>query len=334
MSTLIKIISIAFLVLLIILASLVIYLFSGRVPKTENPEFGIVFSQKHARDLGLNWKITYRSLLRDLKVKKIKIVTHWDLLEPEENNYYFKDLDWQLTEADKKGAEVILVIGMKTGRWPECHLPNWAKELSEKEQKKRVIELVQILTTRYKESDPVVAWSVENEPFFTFGDCPWEDEEVLKKEIAMVRKVDSYYDRPIMITDSGESSLWLKAAQFGDILGVTMYREVWMTDLEKYFTFPFPPFYYWKKKEIINNLYDKEVVCSELQAEPWCPSLLYNCSLEEQSKTMDIDKFKESIEFAKQTGFDEFYLWGSEWWYWMRKEQDRPQIWNEAKKLF
>ena len=51
-------------------------------------------------------------------------------------------------------------------------------------------------------------------------------------------------------------------------------------------------------------------------------------------KTMNIDIFKENIDFAKQTGLDKFYLWGSEWWYWMKEEQGQVQIWEEAKKLF
>ena len=30
----------------------------------------------------------------------------------------------------------------------------------------------------------------------------------------------------------------------------------------------------------------------------------------------------------------EFYLWGAEWWYWMKEKQNKPEIWDEAKKLF
>jgi len=48
---------------------------------------------------------------------------------------------------------------------------------------------------------------------------------------------------------------------------------------------------------------------------------------------MDIDKFDEIIDFAKKTGFDEQYLWGAEWWYWM-KTQGNDEYWNHAKELF
>jgi len=61
---------------------------------------------------------------------------------------------------------------------------------------------------------------------------------------------------------------------------------------------------------------------------------LYDSPLEEQKKTMDLEQFKKNIEFAKKTGLKEFYLWGSEWWYWMKEIQKQPEIWDEAKKLF
>ena len=72
----------------------------------------------------------------------------------------------------------------------------------------------------------------------------------------------------------------------------------------------------------------------ELQAEPWGPKLLYDISLEEQEKTMNAEQFKKNIEYAKKTGFDYHYLWGAEWWYWMKEKQGDPSIWNEAKMLF
>jgi hypothetical protein len=48
---------------------------------------------------------------------------------------------------------------------------------------------------------------------------------------------------------------------------------------------------------------------------------------------MNLEKFRKNIEFAKKTGLDEFYLWGAEWWYWLKEKQNQPEIWKEAKKL-
>ena len=78
---------------------------------------------------GLDWKETYLALLDDLKVKNLKIAAHWDLIEPQDGVYDFADLDWQLEQARLHNAKVMLAIGMKTPRWPECHVPEWAKNI-------------------------------------------------------------------------------------------------------------------------------------------------------------------------------------------------------------
>ena len=76
------------------------------------------------------------------------------------------------------------------------------------------------------------------------------------------------------------------------------------------------------------------MIVVEFQAEPWGPKLLYDSPLEEQEKTMNLEQFKQNIEFAKKNGLDKFYLWGVEWMYWLKETQQKPEIWNEAKKLF
>jgi len=85
---------------------------------------------------------------------------------------------------------------------------------------------------------------------------------------------------------------------------------------------------------LVDKLFHKKTICIELQAEPWGPELSYLVSLDEQKKTMNIERFKENIEFAKKTGIDTFYLWGTEWWYWMKEKHNNSQIWEESKNLF
>lgn len=309
------------------------YLFIGTPPQAEKITWGVNFSQKHTENLGLNWQETYLALLDDLKVKNIKLISHWDLIEPEKDRYYFDDLDWQIKEAENRGAKILLVIGMKTGRWPECHIPNWAKDLSKEDQQRETLKLLEKIVLEYRERVSVWAWQVENEPFFPFGECPWVDKNFLKKEIDLVKSLDSQ-SRPIVISDSGEGSLWVNAAKLGDIVGTTLYKKVWFRQLGNYIYYPFPPTFYWRKAQLIEKIFDKKVVVIELQAEPWGPKLLYESPLEEQEKTMNLERFKANIEFAKKTGLDEFYLWGGEWWYWLKEKQNKPEIWQEAKKLF
>jgi len=308
-----------------------LYFFVGKSQKAEDISWGVNFSQKHARNLDLDWKETYSAILEDLGAKNIKLAVHWDLIQPESDVFNFEDLDWQIERAKESDAKMILLLGIKTSRWPECHIPGWAKNKNQKDQQKEILKMLEKVILRYKDNDTVERWQIENEPFFPFGECEWVDEEFLKKEIELVKSLDN---RPVIISDSGEGSFWLKAAKFGDIVGTTMYKKVWMSQLKIYLTYHFPAIFYKRRADIINKVFDKEVICVELQAEPWGPELLYTSPLEEQEKTMNPDQFEKNIQFASNTGLKEFYLWGSEWWYWMKVKQGDNGVWQIATELF
>ena len=326
-----KKIKIAVFIVLILLVIAAGYFFIGWGSERSDILWGVNFSQKHAHYLGLDWKENYLAIINDLGVKNIKIASYWDLIESTEGEYNFEDLDWQIDVAEENNVDVLLVIGMKSPRWPECHIPEWAKGLSKEEQQEKIMDYLEVMILHYKDSVAISTWQVENEPFFPFGECPWVDKEFLKKEVELVKSLD---DRPIMITDSGEGSFWFSAADIGDVVGTTMYRKVWVWQFETYVTYPFPPVFYGRKANLVDLFYNTEVLCVELQTEPWGPQLLYDSPLEEQMKTMNLQKFKENIEYAKKTGLRGFYLWGAEWWYWMKEVQGQDGIWDEAKKLF
>ena len=129
-------------------------------------------------------------------------------------------------------------------------------------------------------------------------------------------------------------SFWTKPARIADIVGVTLYRKVWFKELNRYVSYPFNPVFYARKAKLIDLFFNKEVIGVELQAEPWGPTLLYDSPIEEQVKTMNLEQFKKNIDFARRTGFKEFYLWGAEWWFWLKEIQQDPEIWLEARKLF
>ena len=328
-----KFFKILFRILIFILLVFLAVIFWGYPPETKGIVWGVNFSQKHSQYLGLDWKKNYSALIDDLGAKEIKVAAYWDLIESKNGEYDFRDLDWQVKEAENKGVNLLLVIGQKVPRWPECHLPGWAKGLSKEEQQKEILQFLEAVVLRYKDSSAITMWQVENEPFFPFGECVWVDKEFLKEEVKLVKSLDSE-KRPVLISDSGEGSFWLSAASIGDEVGTTMYRKVWVRWLKTYFTYPFSPAFYWTKAQAIKALFDKEVMCGELQAEPWGKELLYSSPIEEQEKTMNLEQFQKNIAFAKRTGLKRFYLWGSEWWYWMKEKQAKPEIWEEAKTLF
>ena len=247
-----KIIKMILLVFIIFLFIFGCYLFIGKTEPSEEITWGVNFSQKQAQNLGLDWKETYLVLLEDLGVKFLKVATYWDFIESKEGEYNFEDLDWQIKKAEERGVKILLAIGMKSPRWPECHLPEWAKNLSKEKQQERILILIEKIVLRYRDSGAIRYWQVENEPFFPFGECPWRDKKFLKKEIELVKQLDSQ-KRPVIISDSGEGSFWITAAKFGDIVGTTMYEKVWFRQLNFMFAIPFPRLFMREKPKLLKN---------------------------------------------------------------------------------
>lgn len=333
-----------FIIVFVLLAIAFCYFFVGKAPKQDNVLWGVDFSQMQSEALKLNWKANYLALVQDLGVKNIKLHTQWDFVEGEKGKYFFDDIDWQIKTAEKYNVKIIFVVGFKTGRWPECHQPEWVKNLNIIEQQEAILKYIKETVLRYKDSSAVSMWQVENEPLLRFGECPdwyYDNGVFLKKEIALVKSLDS--TRKVMVSDSGELNWWINAAKKGDLVGTTMYRKAWVNissfgfpvkNPGFYSSYPFLPVFYYRKAQIIKALFNKDVIGVELQAEPWAHKPFYDVPLVEQEKTMDINQFKKNIEYAKKTGLKAHYLWGAEWWYWLKETQQKPEIWNEAKNLF
>ncbi len=48
---------------------------------------------------------------------------------------------------------------------------------------------------------------------------------------------------------------------------------------------------------------------------------------------MDLEKVDEIIAYAQETRYDKQYLWGAEWWYWL-KSQGHPELWERGQEIF
>lgn len=91
--------------------------------------------------MNLDWHAAYTEMLDDLKVKHLRLVAYWPTIEAEKDNYTFTDTDWQLEEAQKREAKVIMAVGARSPRWPECHYPEWTKN----QAKDKLIKNYQII---------------------------------------------------------------------------------------------------------------------------------------------------------------------------------------------
>ncbi len=292
--------------------------------------WGVTFS-KHfaATDLKLDWRAAYLAILDDLQVKQIRLPLYWDEIEPTVNHYAWADNDWMISEGAKRNAKFIVVLGMRQPRWPECHFPDWAKNLDTAPRQQAVLDLLKQTVSHYKNNSAVTMWQVENEPLLaSFGVCPPVDESFLEKEVALVKSLDN---RPILITGSGELSLWTHETKLGDDFGATLYRVVW--DIKTgYFHYFFPAqFYDWRLA--LNHRTSNTAIVAELQAEPWSPNGgLYNFPVKEADKSFDLQQFKANLQYAINLNWQAAYLWGAEWWYY-QKQQGNSEYWDLAKQM-
>jgi len=299
---------------------------------SERPtQVGITFSKKFADYMGLDWQEAYLAMLDELQVKYLRIPTYWDNIEPVKDQYNFADIDWQIEQAGLRNAKVILVIGRRQPRWPECHDPGWVKELTLEEQRAKVLQNIQLIIERYKNNQTVEIWQVENEPFLDFfGECPKITKKELKEEIVFVRSLD---DRPVLITDSGELSIWYPAIKYGDLFGSTLYRITYNKYIGFWKYFFVPPSYYRVKAFIWGRPLETTFI-AELQAEPWFPIGPLEIPVEQHYKTMNHELLLKNAKYVQETNLARAYFWGVEWWYWMKVKHGDDSLWQAAQQIF
>ncbi len=321
--------------LLIILIVITITLwFLARKPVPESITYGMSFNTMYARELGLDWKETYDALLDDMQVRHVRLAAHWPMIEPVKDTYNFEELDYQVQKAEAVGATVVLAVGRRLPRWPECHVPTWAAEQSWQEQQAELIDYMTTVVNRYKSSPAVIMWQAENEPYlslFAFEHCGALDEQFLEQEIALIKSLDG--TRPVLVTDSGNLGTWKGAYSQGDAFGTSVYVHFWNPEIGQFRTF-LPPWFYRAKEKVITYAYGKKpTYLIELSAEPWLVAPVATVPLDVQFTRMDVEKFNDILEYARGTRYETQYLWGGEWWYWLLLKNESA-MWERGKEVF
>lgn len=298
---------------------------------------GTTFVAPYARHFGLDPQQTLDALINDAGFRQFRLVSYWDEIERDKGSYDYGDLDWQFRKVEAAGGKVSLAIGLRQPRWPECHMPEWAKNTPMSEWEPQVTKFIVNTMNRYKDSPALDSYQLENEFFLdVFGECPDFTRERLVREFNAAKAADP--NHKIIITRSNNALGYPVGDPRPDEFGVSVYKRVWDKTLTKrYFEYPFPAWFYGSLAGGGEILTGKKLIIHELQMEPWLPdtgNFAINDinSVAEQDKSMNAERLHDRFEYAKASGIKTMYTWGSEWWYWRKVKANDPSLWNVAKE--
>ncbi len=326
----------AFLATGVVLAGLLGLVFSANliyhnIQPAAAETWGVSFVPLYAEYLGVDPQKTLAALLDDLKIRHFRLTIPWNRVESAPDQFNFSEIEWQLDELGRRDADAIVAIGRRTPRWPECHDPGWLKGETAASQEQKLLDLVTREVNVLKDRKTIAAWQVENEPLLAvFGECPPPDRDLFKREVALVRALDP--TRPIITTESGELSSWVRTAGLVNQIGISVYHETWNRYLGK-FVYHFPASLYEQRATLVSLFSGSKIFVSELQAEPWGSAPLKSLGTAEQLELMNPKIIDRMVNFARRARFEKIYFWGGEWWYFM-KENGHPEIWEALRPMF
>jgi hypothetical protein len=301
-------------------------------------QLGVSFDPDYAQSLGLNPEQNMKALL-NIGVRQFRINSYWNDVEPEPNQYNFTNLDWEFKLAQQYHAKIILVVGLRQPRWPECHPPSWINtDQPEANWQPQLEAMMTKVINRYKDSSSLQSYQLENEYFLKgFGTCSnyTFSRERLVSEDNLIKKLDPSH--PIIIPRSNNTIGWPTGQPQSTTYSISIYRRVWDARwTHRYFEYPWPGWYYGFVAGIEKLVFHKSMVVDELQAEPWPPEgkSITQISLAEQSKSMNASRLKGMFQYGKSTGMKQLELWGGEYWYYRMEKLHDPSLWNVAKQEF
>lgn len=302
--------------------------------RNEPVVIGVSFSVKYAEELGVNWQDNFIALLDDLEFRNFRLMSYWDVNEPQNNEYDFSQLDWQMDQVAARGAKVNLAIGQRQPRWPECHDPSWTDGMSKEDFEHELFQYLAVVVDRYKDHPALGQYQLENEIFNDFfGDCPSVERSRVKTELDIVKNIDPVH--PVSINVAAQEGFPPLREPIGDKIGFSVYRVANGDFFGKniYFYMPYPPAYHAARADFVELIHGTPAFIHELQTEPWGPKATKDLSLEEQDKSMSTDQIVKNVNFAIATGIKEMYMWGGEWWYWRMTNFNDNSQWETVRSI-
>lgn len=290
--------------------------------------FGASLSVKQCRDLGLEPNRVLGKAIHELGLRRFRFMSYWDEVEAVHGEFDFKLLDKMIAHVEHNGGQVTLCIGARQPRYPECHIPGWAKKLDKSKRDTALLEYIKVVVNRYKDNTTVISWQLENEAFNRgIGECIDFDRQRLIKELKVVKKHDHF--RPVIMTTSNTWSLPIRAPK-ADLVGISLYMHQWgKRGLSKRHR---PALFHAFRSWLIKELTGAAVFCHELQLEPWGPRATQDLNDEQQEELFAPGDIPRYIDYAIRTNCQTIDMWGLEWWYWRKTQRKDARYWNTVKR--
>jgi len=293
-------------------------------PTVIDPQrFGVSFSIKQCRNFGIDPRQTLRWLIEEAGFRRFRFMSYWNEHEKKQGEYDFKELDWQIEMARKNGCLVTLCLGARQPRWPENHWPDWAWKGPKTWRSEHLLEYIEKVVERYKNSDVVVSYQLENEALLeAFGRNAEVDRKRLRQEYKLIKKLDP--SRPVIMSTSNSWGIPFRRP-IPDVIGFSFYRTMFSRGKYRH------SLHYPKQdraRALINKLlHRRPSFIHELQLEPWGPTAIWKMPVREQDKSMSVAHIRKHVALARKTKLYPIDLWGGEWWYWRLKSVQDPSIW-------
>jgi hypothetical protein len=297
---------------------------------------GVSLIPDYAQSLGVDPQAMMDGLL-GIGVKQFRLVSYWSDMEQQPGQYDFSQLDWQFQKAEQAHAKIILTVGLRQPRWPECHAPNWVDTSRPAGQWQPQLEtFMQKVIERYKNSPSLESYQLENEYFLKgFGECSNFNRQRLVSEYNLVKQTDP--NHPIIVGRSNNAIGLPLGQPQPDEFSISVYKRVWDAAwTHRYIEYPYPAWYYGFLAGLQKIVTGKNMMIGELQAEAWPPNgkSIQEISLEEQNKSLDAQRLQDRFQYGRATGMRQIDLWGAEYWYYRKVKLHDPSLWNIARQEF
>ncbi len=291
--------------------------------------FGASISSKACDGFSTEITDVLRESIAQLGITRYRVMTYWDECEIEQGKYNFSKVDELLDIIEEAQGSVTLCLGLRQPRYPECHQPEWAKQLAASEWEAALFDFITKTVMHFRGRDVIVSYQLENEALNKgIGTCQNYSRRRLREEFSLVASLDS--TKPIIMSMTNSWGIPLRRP-IPDRVGFSMYRHQWgkkgLSNSHRSVRF------IRLRKWLMEAVFARPVFCHELQLEPWGPRATQDLPDDQQNELMGPQQLREAIAYATDSGMDVIDMWGLEWWHWRKHHQDDPEAWKTMQQL-